>query len=367
MYNAPLIRILAASSLIFLIYLPFGCGLVTSLGQNPKGEALTELNKQPNYVNGAFQNLQYTEDTTQIKRVGILKLLFGKPDSLTPPKQLPWVKTDLKTLPDDKPVVVWFGHSSVLIKHQGINILIDPIFSDNAGPIPGLIKAFKGSTNYNVEDLPPIDVVIVSHDHYDHLDYRTLKKLCGQVKKIVVPLGVGSHLRYWGYKPEQIQELNWHQSYVLPKGLTITATPARHGSNRTFVANKTLWASYVIKTGDYRIFYSGDGGFGHHFKTIGSQYGPFDLALIECGQYGPNWPHSHMFPAQTAQAATDLQASVLQPVHWAKFAESAHIWNEPIRLLLPAARKSGLNVTIPRIGEPYVIGTVPLKRIWWEL
>ncbi|MBE9583292.1 MBL fold metallo-hydrolase [Mucilaginibacter sp. JRF] len=360
-------RILAIFLLFILLYIPFGCGIVPSLGKNPEDEALDVIRNQPNYKNGQFQNLSYDDDTTAIKRSGIWKQFFNKPDSVSPPRQLPWVKTNLKTLPDARPVVVWFGHSSVLIKYRGINMLIDPIFSSNAGPVPGLIKAFNGATHYNVEDMPPIDVVIISHDHYDHLDYRTLKKLRNQVKKVVVPLGVGSHLKYWGYKPEQIVELNWHGSYKLPDGSSVTAAPARHRSNRTLKMNQTLWASYVIRIGDHRIFYSGDSGFGHHFKAIGSQYGPFDLAVMECGQYGPNWPHSHMFPTQTAQAASDLQTDIMQPVHWAKFAESSHIWNEPVRQLLPAAEKLGITVITPYIGEPYVIGTTPVRKIWWEL
>lgn len=367
MNNIRTIRILIASCLLFLIYFPFGCGLVTSLGQNPKGQALLYLNKQPNYVKGEFRNLPYTDDTTHINRVGMLKQVFGKPDSVNPPQLLPWVKTDLKALPDEKPVIVWFGHSSVLIKYKGTNILIDPIFSGNAGPIPFMIKAFDGGKNYNVEDMPPIDVVIISHDHYDHLDYPTLKKLLKNIKKVVAPLGVGSHLRYWGFKPEQIEELNWGQSFILPGGTSITATPARHRSNRTLQTGKTLWASYVIKTGDYRIFYSGDSGFGYHFKNIGAQYGPFDLAIMECGQYGPNWPHSHMLPEKTAQAALDLKANVLLPVHWSKFAESSHKWNDPVRRLLPAAQKLGIQVTVPKIGEPYMIGDPLLQQVWWEL
>lgn len=345
------------------------CKLLPSLGRNPDGEALTRVQQQRNYKNGKFENLPYPDDTvqTRIKGGNMMKLFFGKPDSVVPPRQLPWVKTNLKTLPSDQPVVVWFGHSSVLIKHQGTNILIDPVFSGNAGPVPGMVKAFKGATHYGVDDMPPIDVVIISHDHYDHLDYRTLKKLRKQVKKVTVPVGVGSHMRYWGYKPNQIVELNWHQSHTLPGGISVTATPARHRSNRTLEGNKTLWASYVIKTGPYKLFFSGDGGYGHHFKSIGTQYGPFDLALIECGQYSPNWPHSHMHPTQTAQAAHDLQARIMQPIHWAKFAESNHVWNDPVQQLLPAAQKLGVNVNVPRLGEPYVVGSQALQNVWWEL
>lgn len=291
----------------------------------------------------------------------------GKPDNVKPSLKLPWVRIDLKKLPAPAPTVVWFGHSSVLIKTGQANILMDPIFSNHAGPVPGMVMAFKGSMNYNVKNLPPIDVVIISHDHYDHMDYRTLIKLKNITKKFVVPMGVGSHLRFWGIAADKIVELNWHQSVALPGNVNVTATPAQHRSNRTFnEESKTLWASYVIKTGSHQFFFSGDGGYGPHFKQIGQQYGPFDLALLECGQYSPNWPYTHMMPEQTAQAAVDLKARMLQPIHWAKFAEADHPWQDPVNRLLPAAQKLNMEINVPRIGEPYTLGTPALKTIWWD-
>ncbi|MFD1256765.1 MBL fold metallo-hydrolase [Mucilaginibacter terrae] len=342
----------------------FGCGMVRSLGKNPKGEDLLKLQQLPNYLSGSFQNMD-GEDSSGVNRGNALKSIFNKPESVTPLAPVPWVKTDVKKLAVTSPTVVWFGHSSVLIKTISGNILIDPIFSNHAGPIPGMVKAFKGTKHYNADDMPDIDVLIISHDHYDHLDYRTVKKLRHRIKMVVVPKGVGSHFKYWGFKPENITELNWNESYTLPGGLKVTATPAHHRSNRTFAQNKTLWASYVIQAGAYRLFYSGDGGYGSHFKQIGQQYGPFNLALMECGQYNKNWAHHHMHPTQTAQAAYDLQARMIQPVHWAKFAESTHPWNEPASLIIPAAGQLGIPVNTPRIGEPYVLGTAVKNTVWW--
>ncbi|MEJ7559043.1 MAG: MBL fold metallo-hydrolase [Pedobacter sp.] len=285
---------------------------------------------------------------------------------MRPFNRLPFIKTDLKTLKVQAPTVIWFGHSSLFIKSTKGTILIDPIFSKNAGPVPGMIKAFQGSTSYSVDDMPDIDVLIISHDHYDHLDYKTVKKLKDRIQRVVVPMGVGSHFRRWGFDPKKITELNWGQSAVLPNGISVTATPAHHRSNRTLKTDKTLWASYVIKTDGYKIFYSGDGGYGAHFAQIGKQYGPFDLALMECGQYSPNWPTHHMFPEQTAQAAADLQAKVVQPVHWAKFTESHHPWNEPVNRLLKAAGNFGYQVSVPEIGQPYTLGAPVKKRVWWN-
>ncbi|WP_094571627.1 MBL fold metallo-hydrolase [Mucilaginibacter xinganensis] len=349
-----------------LLTVAAGCGMVKSLGKNPEGGELARLEVLPNYKNGSFENLAERADST-IKRSWLQFMLQSRPESIKPSHSLPWVKTDLKTLPATAPTIVWFGHSSLLIKTGQGNILIDPIFSNHAGPVPGLITAFKGTKHYHAKDMPTIDVLIISHDHYDHLDYRTLKKLKDQIKIAVVPMGVGSDLVYWGFDPKKIIELNWNQSATLPGGLRITATPAQHRSNRTYAKeNKTLWASYVIQTGHYRLFYGGDSGYGPLFKQIGQQYGPFDLALLECGQYSPNWPWTHLWLGQTAQAAVDLQARLLQPIHWAKFEEADQPWNEPIEKLLPAAEKLGIQLNVPRIGEPYTLGNPPKKAVWWN-
>jgi L-ascorbate metabolism protein UlaG (beta-lactamase superfamily) len=342
-----------------------GCGIVRSLGKDPEGEELAQLDTLPNYKNGAFENLAERADSANKHNRWLF--LRSHPETIRPSRALPWVKTDLKALAAAAPTIVWFGHSSLLIKTGQGNILIDPIFSNHAGPVPGLITAFKGTMNYHAQDMPPIDVLIISHDHYDHLDYRTLIKLKNRIKMAVVPKGVGSDLVYWGFDRKKIIELNWNQSVTLAGGLRLTATPAQHRSNRTYRnENKTLWASYVIQAGHYRLFYGGDGGYGPQFKQIGQQYGPFDLALLECGQYSPNWPWTHLWLGQAAQAAADLRAGMLQPIHWAKFEEASQPWNEPIKKLLPAAKKLGLQVNAPRIGEPYTLGNPPKTVDWWD-
>lgn len=342
-----------------------GCGMVKSLGRDPEGEELSQLDTMPNYKNGSFHNLVQRPDST-IKHNRLLLMFHDHLGPVRPASALPWVKTDLKALPVvTAPTIVWFGHSSLLIKTLQGNILIDPVFSDHAGPVPGLMDAFKGTTHYRAGDMPPIDILIISHDHYDHLDYRTMIKLKDHIKTAVVPIGVGSILIHWGFDPKKIIELNWNRSVELPGGLQITATPAQHHSGRrSREGDKTLWASYVIQTGQYRLFYGGDGGYSPYFKQIGQKYGPFDLALLECGQY--NQPYVHLGLGQPAQAALDLRACLLQPVHWAKFPEAGHPWNEPIKMLLPAAEKLGIPVNIPRIGEPYILGDPPKKADWWD-
>lgn len=362
MNNKILIYTLFAMLLIFSAQ---GCGVFKSLGQNPEGASLKKIEKLPNYSGGKFHNLE-GDDSVEINGFKALKSILNRSETVRPFNRIPSTQTDLKALKATAPIVVWFGHSSVLIKTQNGNILVDPIFSKSAGPIPGMVKAFKGSTSYSSDDLPTIDVLVISHDHYDHLDYKTVKKLKDRIKKVVVPIGVASHFIRWGFDPGKITELNWNESTNIAGGIEITATPARHRSNRTLATDKTLWASFVIKADGYKVFYSGDGGYGAHFKKIGQQYGPFDLALMECGQYSPNWPTHHMNPEQTPQAAADLQARMIQPVHWAKFAESHHPWNEPVNRLLVAAKLFDYQVSIPEIGQPYVLGEPAKSTIWWN-
>lgn len=354
-----------AGAAVLWLMIMFGCGVVKQLGKNPVGDERTKLETLPNYKDGRFENL--AERSNSALKHNRWLFLNKRPKDVRPSHELPWVKTDLKALTAPAPTIVWFGHSSLLIKTEQGNMLIDPIFSNHAGPVPGLLTALPGTKHYHTKDMPPIDVLLISHDHYDHLDYRTLKKLKNNIKLAVVPMGVGSDLVYWGFDPKKIIELNWNQSVTLPGGLRITATPSQHRSNRTYGQdNKTLWASYVIQAGNYRLFYGGDGGYCDYFKQIGKQYGPFCLALLECGQYSPNWPWTHLWFGQAAQAAVDLHASLLQPIHWAKFVEADQPWNESIEKLIPAAEKLGISVNVPRIGEPYTLSTPPKKSVWWN-
>ena len=359
--------------LLITALLVYGCTAIKSVGKNPSGEALQKIEGLPNYKNGEFQNLYQTVQVSAGVRsrkprwLGLLKFfLKGQPKEVLPSKPLITVDTDLVNTTYDKPTVVWFGHSSFLLKTGTANILVDPSFSGFAGPFKGAIKAYEGSNLYSERDMPVIDALVISHDHYDHLDYVTIKRLRKKVKRIIVPIGVGSHFVYWGFKKEMITELNWNDSIKLTNTITITATPSHHRSNRTLKQKKTLWASYVIRTGDYKIFYSGDSGYSDHYKLIGEQYGPFDLAMMECGQYNIRWPSSHMFPHQVAQAAVDLGVAMTIPVHWGKYAELDHGWNESVNLYLKAADSLKVPVTVPFIGQPYTIGSVVKRVDWWN-
>lgn len=371
--NRSAAKTLIAAIAIFL-FLPLGCKPIISLGQNPEGEDLKKIEALPNYRNGEFQNLERIPQPVSAQPANrrgpqwlrMTKYLFGKPKITRPAKRIPVVITDLKNTTYEKPTVTWFGHSAVLLKTRTANILFDPSFNRSVGPIAGLVKAFEGTNAYDYRDMPEIDALVISHDHYDHLDYTSVKKLKKKVKRVIVPIGVGSHFRKWGYDPKKIIELNWNESFRINDSVVITATPAHHRSNRTFEQRKTLWASYVVQADNHKIYFSGDTGYSKHFKLIGDQYGPFDLALLECGQYNSRWSQSHMLPSQTVQAAADLRANMIVPIHWAKFAESDHAWNEPPQLLLASADSAKQKVTIPFIGQPYTIGTtIPFIK-WWE-
>jgi L-ascorbate metabolism protein UlaG (beta-lactamase superfamily) len=367
-------KLLKYLCLVLLFTIPLSCRIIKSTGKNPSGKKLRALNQLPNYSADGFLNLNDAPPrratAVNTKGIGgkfrIFRLLRGRPDSVRPKQPVPVVKTDLVNTQFDKPTVIWFGHSAFLIKTKTANILVDPDLSSFAGPFSGLVNSFEGADAYKPKDMPPIDVLIISHDHYDHLDYGTVMKLKKSVKKVVVPMGIGSHFTYWGYDKSQITELNWGEEIRINPQLNITAMPAHHRSGRTFTGNKTLWASYVIEVDGFKLFYSGDTGYTGHFKTIGEKLGPFDLAVMECGQYNANWSQNHMFPQQTAQAAADLKAKMILPVHWGKFAEAFHGWNESVKQMLPVADSLKIAVTVPKIGEPYTVGNAPLRSNWWE-
>lgn len=338
------------------------------LGKAPSGSRLKRIESSPHYAGGAFQNSEPTEMLLEgASYIKMMREYMNKSPATAPPVPIPSVRSDLFALPEDGPVAVWFGHSSYFLKWLGMNILVDPVFSGHASPFSWFGKSFPGTDIYGVNDFPPIDMMVLTHDHYDHLDFQTIRQFAPKTRHFYTSLGVGSHLEYWGIGTGKITELDWGQSVKIPDGFTMTATPARHFSGRTFKRNQTLWSSFVLKAADTTLFLGGDSGYGAHFKTIGDQYGPFDLAILESGQYGRNWPYIHMFPEQTVVAATDLRAKALLPVHWCKFVLSLHDWNEPIRRLAQAAEEKGLPLATPKIGESFLIGGNYPREIWWEL
>jgi L-ascorbate metabolism protein UlaG (beta-lactamase superfamily) len=339
-----------------------------SFGKLPSGDRLERVKNSPQYKGGIFKNIKETKLLAEgASYFGMVTKYFGKGTDREPLEKLPTIKTDLKALPADKAVIIWFGHSSYLISIGGKKILADPVFSERPSPVQFAgSKSYPGTMIYSTDDLPDLDVVIISHDHYDHLDYGTIQKLKTKTKLFCVPLGVGEHLIHWGIVPSQIREFDWWEGEMVMPGTEVVCTPARHFSGRGFRGNRTLWASFVLKTGGQTIFIGGDSGYDESFKKIGEKYGPFDLAMLECGQYDVQWPEIHMMPEETVQASLDLRAKAFLPVHWAKFTLALHAWKEPIQRAVKHAESLQVNIATPKIGEPIVLGeTLPSTR-WWD-
>ncbi len=338
-------------------------------GRLPKNQRLAKIYQLPNYKEGALQNLSFTP--MQPEGVSFFKVLnaflFEKHPNKAPDKALPYIAPNLNGSPKgDAPEITWFGHSSYLIKIEGLRILVDPVFSKTPSPFSFIgSKAFLGTDVVKAEEFKNIDILLITHDHYDHLDYNSILKTAPQVKTIVTSLGVGEHLEKWGIKANKINELCWNESITLFNSLKLTAVPARHFTGRKFKRNQTLWSAFVLKTENYQLFLGGDSGYDTHFAKIGEEFGPFDLALLECGQYNAYWPYIHMFPEETVKAAIDLKAKVLMPVHWGKFSLAMHPWNEPIKRVVLAAAAKQLPLVTPKLGETIILNEYLPTENWW--
>ncbi|OIK11293.1 MBL fold metallo-hydrolase [Bacillus sp. MUM 13] len=267
----------------------------------------------------------------------------------------------------DAPRVTWFGHSAFYLEMEGKRLLFDPMFGSRPSPVSWAgTKRYTRSFPVQPDDFVELDAIIISHDHYDHLDYQSIRQLKDKTPRMIVPMGVRQHLIKWGVPSEKITEHNWWDELELD-GLTLACTPARHFSGRgLFNRDSTLWCSWVIAGRETKVFYSGDSGYGPHFKEIGEKYGPFHLTLLECGQYDERWSAIHMMPEQTVQAHLDLGGNLLIPVHWGAFTLAFHSWTDPAERVTKAARKHQIDISTPRIGETvlFASGQYP-KTSWW--
>ncbi len=338
-------------------------------GKTPAGARLEKIKQSSHFHDGKFVNEEVTPDLTEgVSYYQVLKeFIFQKSARSQPQDSLPARKIDLHSIAPEKNILVWFGHSSYFIQLDGKKMLVDPVLSGAASPIQFTTPSYKGSDVYTLEDLPEMDYLFISHDHYDHLDYATLKGLKGKVKKVITGLGTGAHLEHWGYDSRQIVEKDWDEEVHLDSGFSVVTTTARHFSGRTFSRNRSLWVSFVLKTPSKTLFLGGDSGYGRHFAKIGEKYGPFDLAILECGQYDKNWKYIHMMPEEVVQAAQDLHANILLPVHWAKFTLGAHAWDDPILRVTKEAAKRKQALVTPFIGEAVQLGDSTFENVaWWE-
>ena len=337
-------------------------------GKKSSGERLEKIKQSPNYKNGQFQNLSHTPDLAEgVGYFTVMKeFFFGKSKRSKPASPLPSQKTNLLNLATDENVFVWFGHSSYFMQADGKTILVDPVLSGSASPIRFTTTSYKGSDVYTPDDIPAIDYLFITHDHWDHMDHTTLLKLKPKVKTIITGLGTAAHLEHWGFDLNTIIEKDWNETIQLDNGFIVNTTPGRHFSGRGLKRNLALWMSFVLTTPTMKIFIGGDSGYDTHFKTIGDAYGPFDLAILECGQYNRYWKYIHMIPEEVVQAGIDLQTKVLFPVHWAKFSLSLHAWDEPVKRVTIEANKKNIKMITPMIGEAVNLQNLPLSIAWWK-
>ena len=337
------LMLLTAGTLLFLAQSQFG--------KHPSGARLERILKSPHYKNGRFDNLnktpQFAEDTSMPEVM--FRLLFGKKENTRPSKPFKFKKTDLNTLRSDENVFIWMGHSSYYIQLDGKKILVDPVFSGNASPVSFTTKAFAGSDIYSAADIPELDYLIITHDHWDHLDIETVKELKPKVKQVITGLGTGEHLESWGYDKNILTELDWGESADWQNGFKIYCEAARHFSGRGLRRDKAIWASFVLESPSQRIYIGGDSGYDDHFKKIGLKYGIFDLAILENGQYNRDWRYIHFLPGENIQAMKDLNAKRMIPVHNSKFALASHPWTEPLDKIMEFNTEK-LRIITPEIG-----------------
>jgi L-ascorbate metabolism protein UlaG (beta-lactamase superfamily) len=351
--HPPVMSIFVLSVPVIFAFLVFVFMQQPKFGKLPAGAQLMRIQASQNFSKGQFQNQRHTP--TFSEGSNFLKVLrdvtFNRSKRNRPIDPIPSVRTDLHRLDPSKDVLVWFGHSSYFIQADGRKFLVDPVFSGNASPIPNSVKSFPGSDAYTASDMPDFDYLIISHDHWDHLDYETLRQLKPKIKRIITGLGTKAHLEHWGFDPAAITEKDWHEEILLEPGFVIHTVPARHFSGRGFRRAKAIWMSFVLQTPGLKIFIGGDSGYDTHFEDIGNQFGPFDLAILECGQYNANWKHIHSMPEELILEARQLRARRLLPVHWGKFALALHDWDEPIIRIAELSKEAGLPILTPLIGE----------------
>lgn len=338
-------------------------------GKLPTGERLEKIKKSPNYRDDRFQNQSITPDLTEgTSYFAVLKeFIFKQSKRVKPVDFIPSIKTNLLKLDISKDVLVWFGHSSYFIQIDRKKILVDPVLCGYASPFSFSTKAFKGANVYTAEDMPEIDYLFITHDHWDHFDYETVVKLKPKIKKVICGLGTGEHLEHWGYNKNMIIEKDWNEQAMLDEGFTVQITPGRHFSGRGFKRNQALWVAYVLQTPTMKIFLGGDSGYDIHFKEIGKTHGPFDLAILENGQYDKSWKYIHLMPEEVLKAAKELNAKRLLPVHSSKFAIANHAWDAPLSTITELNKTVNFPLITPLIGEQVNLkDDTQLFTEWWR-
>ncbi|KAK3582363.1 hypothetical protein CHS0354_023907 [Potamilus streckersoni] len=320
-----------------------------------------------NKPGSVYQNVSGASAMSFREGMRLLPKFLFKTKNRVPNRELPIIKK--KIIHDDKAInahsLTWLGHSSVLIEMNGKTIFIDPHLSQTASPIPFFVKKFYKKPALDLESVLEIDVLLISHDHYDHLDYKSIKRLKDKIKIALVPRGVKKRLISWGVQSERVMEFNWFDEIEIEK-ISFICVPAQHFSGRgLFDRNTTLWCSWIVKDSFASFFFSGDSGYFNGFKEIGNKFGGFDICMIECGQYNERWRSIHMLPEDVIKSFNDLGGKYLMPIHWGGFALAFHEWDEPINRIYDLCQKHSVPLLTPQIGESVLLGKNYISRKWW--
>ncbi|WP_233582810.1 MBL fold metallo-hydrolase [Corallococcus sp. CA053C] len=334
-----------------------------AFGKGAEGARRERMERSPQWKDGGFVNPQPIINDLERTLSG---LFHASPDS-SPQVPLVVERIDPKrfaTPPADGVRITWFGHSSTLVEVDGHRVLTDPVWGERTSPLDWLGPKRWFPAPIALSELPPIDAVVISHDHYDHLDFNTLRAMKDWDTTFVVPLGIGAHLEYWGVPAAHIVELDWWERTRV-KGLDIVSTPSRHASGRFLQQNKTLWSGWALIGPAHRVYYSGDTGLFPAMEEIGAKLGPFDATMIEAGQYGAGWPDWHLGPEQAVLAHRLVRGRLMLPVHWGLVTLASHAWTEPMERSLVAAKHDGVSIAAPRLGQDFLPQTPPAVQRWW--
>jgi len=329
---------------------------------------MEKINMAEQYKENKFLNYTPSPEMNFFKMAPMIWDFIFADNDRKPKVDLPIQQIDFTQITNAKPnelKVTWVGHSSQIIKIDGKIVLTDPVYSNRTvfmGP-----SRYNGEIPFNIEELPEIDIVLITHNHYDHLDISTIKKIHPKVKRFFTPLMVGAELEKAGVPREKITELSWWDEVKIDDGFMVALTPTQHFSGRgLFDRDETLWGSYVIQGEYHKIYFSGDSGYFEGFKEIGDKYGPFDYTFLECGAYNQKWHYVHMFPEETAQAHLDLKGKVLHPIHWGTFDLALHAWYDPMIRVAKAADSLGIKLSTPIVGKTITINESLVTERWWE-
>ncbi len=343
-------------------------GCLASFGARPDSERLSGLARQSRYEEGRFVNAIPPSQANGPGWSTFKEMLFGG-QQRTPPGPLPLVDpvATWQTPQGEGVRVTWLGHSTLLLEVDGARILTDPIWSDRASPSSILGPLRFHPPPVPLTALPKLDAVIVSHDHYDHLDMDTIQALSATGVRFFVPLGVADHLKKWGVPEGQLVELDWWGEARVTPAVSLIATPSRHFSGRGLGdRDTTLWTSWVIRSAAHRVYFSGDTGLTPQFEEIGKRLGPFDLVMLEVGAFHPSWGDIHLGPDNALEAHRMLGGGPLLPIHWSTFSLAIHAWDDPLERLSQLAHERGVDVLTPRLGAPLVIGGAHPFDPWWR-